>query len=216
MFPDDLPARRYGNASWQEPFNWWGPPWQSPVPRSVEELVALAMLTEAQAPWLVDHVRAGKSALVASMPQGAGKSTLAHALAAELPLSRVRVYLRGMYEPFDWLTGTTAATTTILVNEISPHLPIYAWGETLRNLLALAERGYQVVGTIHADTVAEIVAQLAAYPIQASAAQIAALDVVVFITVTGEGDNIGRHVSSIVSLSVDGSSGGLVVTPVSP
>jgi hypothetical protein len=141
---------------------------------------------------------------------------LAHALAGELPQSRARVYLRGMYEPFEWLTGTTPGTTTILVNEISPHLPIYAWGETLRRLLALAELGYQVVGTIHADTVEEIVAQLAAYPIRASVAQIAAFAVVVFITVTVEGKSIRRHVSSIVSLSVDGSSGGLVATLVTP
>lgn len=216
MFSDDLPARRFGGASWQEPFHWWGPPWQSPVLRSLEQLVELGMLTEAQGRWLVDHLHDGKSALVASMPQEAGKSTLANALAGELPQSRVRVYLRGMYEPFEWLTGTTPGTITILVNEISPHLPIYAWGETLRRLLALAELGYQVVGTIHADTVEEIVAQLAAYPIRASVAQIAAFAVVVFITVTVEGNNIRRHVSSIVSLSVDGSSGGLVATLVTP
>ena len=152
--------------------------------------------------------------LVASLPQGAGKSTLAHALSGELPEGRVRAYLRGMYEPFDWLSETSPSTTTILVNEMSPHLPIYAWGETLRRLLVLSEAGYQVIGTIHADSVAEVVAQLAPYPIQGSAAQIAALSVVVFITVAVDGDNIARRVSSIVSLTVDPASGGLIATPV--
>jgi hypothetical protein len=152
--------------------------------------------------------------LVASLPQGAGKSTLAHALSGELPDRRLRVYLRGMYEPFDWLSESSPSSTTILVNEISPHLPIYAWGETLRHLLVLSEAGYQVVGTIHADSVEEVVAQLAPYPIQATAAQIAALSVVVFITVAVDGDNMTRHVSSIVSLAVDSASGGLIAIPV--
>jgi type IV secretory pathway ATPase VirB11/archaellum biosynthesis ATPase len=120
-----------------------------------------------------------------------------------------------MYEPFDWLEETDSATTTILVNEISPHLPIYAWGETLRRLLALAESGYQVVGTIHADSIEEVVAQLAAYPILATTAQIASFDVVVYITVAVEGDNVRRQVGSIISLSVDESSSGLITTPIS-
>jgi hypothetical protein len=214
MFSDDPPVRRHSGASWQEPFHWWGPQWQAPVARSLNELVELGMVTEAQARWLVDHLHSGKSMLVASLPQGAGKSTLAHALSGELPDRRLRVYLRGMYEPFDWLSESSPSSTTILVNEISPHLPIYAWGETLRHLLVLSEAGYQVVGTIHADSVEEVVAQLAPYPIQATAAQIAALSVVVFITVAVDGDNMTRHVSSIVSLAVDSASGGLIAIPV--
>jgi hypothetical protein len=61
---------------------------------------------------------------------------------------------------------------------------------------------------------AEVVAQLAPYPIQASAAQIAALSVVIFITVAVDGDNITRRVSSIVSFTVDPVSGGLIATRV--
>src|SRR5688500_5075877 len=101
MFSDDEPVRRHGGASWQEPFHWWGPPWHAPTPRTLTQLTELGMLTEAPAGWLIEHLCDSGSVLVASMPQGAGKSTLAHALVSELPQRRARVYLRGMYEPFD-------------------------------------------------------------------------------------------------------------------
>lgn len=214
MHGDDPPGQRTGGASWREPFHWWGPPWHEPTPMSIAELIDLGTLTEAQANWLSEHLDRGGSLIVAASAQGAGKSTLAHALADELPGERTRVYLRGMYEPFDWVEGTEPAATTILVNEISPHLPVYAWGETVRRLLALGEVGYQIIATLHADTPAELIAQLSAYPIQATAAQLAALDVVVFITVAVEDDTNRRRAKSIVSLALDRQSGGLVVHPV--
>ena len=214
MFGDDVPAPRLARASWQEPFRWWGPPWQTPEPRSLTQLVGLEMLSGWQAAWLVDHMATGGSMVVAASPQGAGKSTLAAALIAELPNDRFKVYLRGMYEPFDWVNDSTPQSTTLLVNEISPHLPIYAWGETLRRLLALGEAGYQIVATMHADSVEEAVIQLANYPIEGTVAQFTALSVIVFITVTVANDKVDRRVGSIFSLERDGSTGGLIAQAV--
>ena len=75
MFSDDDPASRPGRPSWQQPFHWWGPPWHTPLPMTIAELVSREMLTSEQARWLVAHLQDGGSLLVASMPQGAGKST---------------------------------------------------------------------------------------------------------------------------------------------
>lgn len=208
------PVWRPAKASWQEPFYWWGPLVHAKEPMALADLVESGMLRARQADSLVDHLSGGGSVIVAANPQGAGKSTLAQALIAELPADRVKVYPRGMYEPFDWVDETEPDTTTVLVNEISPHLPVYAWGETLRRLLALAGCGYQVVATAHADTVQELIAQLTAYPIRATAAQIVALDLVVFLEVSGHGDNLERRVGSIVSLTVDDVTGGLIAQKV--
>lgn len=214
MFDDEGPIDRPGAASWRQPFHWWGPPWHSPEPKSLVELVELGMLTARQVDWLVYHLDLGGSLIVAAVPQGAGKSTLADALIAGLHSKRIMVYVRGMFEPFDWVNATDQESTTLLVNEISPHMPIYAWGETVQRLLALGEAGYQIIATIHADTVEQLLQELTAYPIEATTNQIAALDVVVFITVTVAGDNVIRRVERIDSLAVDEATGGLNVQPV--
>jgi type IV secretory pathway ATPase VirB11/archaellum biosynthesis ATPase len=155
-------------------------------------------------------VRDGGSVIVAASPQGAGKSTLAAALIEVLPGYRRKVYLRGMYESFDWVDSADPMNSTILVNEISPHLPIYAWGETVSGLLALAQTGFQVIATVHADSVEELIAHLASYPVEATASQLAELQIVVFLTVTGVGDHLDRRVGSIVSLALDSATGGLI------
>jgi type IV secretory pathway ATPase VirB11/archaellum biosynthesis ATPase len=214
MFSDDLPARRPGAQTWHEPFHWWGPPWNPAPARTLAELVALDMLSDQQAAWLTRHVRNGGSVVVAAGPQGAGKSTLAHALIQEIPPDRQAVYVRGMYETFEWEEATEPERTTLLVNEISPHLPIYAWSETARRVLVLAESGSQVIATLHADTIEEVIAQLAAYPIRATASQLAALDVVVFLTVAVACDTLLRRVSAVVELGSSAATGGLIAHPV--
>ena len=92
------------------------------------DLIAQGVINAEKVAWLADHVRRGRSVVVAALRSGTGKSTLAHALIAEVDPERSRVYVRGSYEPFDWLASSDPNRTTILVNEISDHLPVYCWG----------------------------------------------------------------------------------------
>jgi len=130
---------------------------------------------------LRDAVRAGESFVVAAGPSRVGKSTLANALAQELLPSVERIYVRGSYETFDFVAERSAARRALLVNEISPHLPIYLWGSAARRTLRLAGDGGQLIATIHADSPEEVVYQLARQPVGATPDEIAALGAIVFL-----------------------------------
>lgn len=200
-------------VDWQRPFYWWGPPWVQPHPRSLADLVSSAMLTASEAEWLRAHVHAGGSVLVASVPSGAGKSTLAHALAAELPANRQIVYIRGAYESFVW-AAADLPSVTILVNEISDHLPIYAWSEVAHRCLALAAAGSQIIATAHADSADDLTALLCEPPVAATHPQVAALDTVVFLYTLPTPSGITRRVRSIERWTMDPETGQAAFKPV--
>lgn len=190
-----------------QPFHWWGLPWTPPNPRTLSELIEQGMMSDDTARFLKQHVRNGGSIVVAAGAAGAGKSTLAHALTAEIPLDRTRIYIRGTYESFDWLNETDAESTTILVNEISPHLATYCWGESAQIVLRLAAKEYQVIATLHADTVSDLTILLKSRPICASAAQVVALDVVVFLNAVADTEGATRRTVSLVRLEMDNTLG---------
>ncbi len=150
------------------------------------------MLDEATVERLRRLVRSGGSVVVAAGPSRVGKSTLADALAGELPAETARVYVRGSYETFDFVGAAEAAggtRTALLVNEISPHLPIYLWGQGARRVLGLARYGAQVIATMHADSPEEVIYQLARQPVGATPDEIAALASVVFLGPASEDGN---------------------------
>lgn len=194
-----------------QPFHWWGLPWTSPNPRTLAELVEHGTVRPTTAQFLAEHVRRGGSITVAAGASGAGKSTLAHALSAEIPPNRVRVYIRGRYEPFEWLGSTQPCTTTILVNEISPHLPVYCWGEQARTVLQLAVSSYQVVATLHAASIDELRGLLQAPPICASETEVVALNLVVFLDTYADSGTTQYRIASIVQLEMLGEPGRFVV-----
>ena len=203
---------RHGVA-WQEPFHWWGPPWSAPNPVSLDQLVAGGTLSAAEAEWLARHVAEGGSLLVAAGPSGAGKSTLAAALAAIVPDSRQKTYLRGEYESFEWI-AESASTLTILVNEISDHLPVYAWGSVARAVFQLVEAGAQVIATAHASNDVELIRQFGGEPVRATWPQIATLDVVVFLSMRPTTTGIDRRVDGICRWSRGSRSGPPQLAPV--
>jgi len=178
-FRDDLEARR--GPPWREPFHWWGPSWHRPQPLSLGELVEDGVLDQATAAGLGLIVQDGGSIVVAAGSSRVGKSTLAGALAAAIPTETERVYVRGGYETFDFVGRAGAGGTVLLVNELSPHLPIYLWGGAARRVLRLAGDGAQMIATIHADSPEEVVYQLARHPVGATPDEIAALGTVVFL-----------------------------------
>jgi hypothetical protein len=175
---------------------WWGPIWSQPSRRSLSELVADQMLTaqEAAAMWtLVEH---GQSLVVATGPSGAGKTTLLTSLLDALPLERLRYFARGVYQDkreLDLLPPGSA----ILVNEISPHLPIYCWGTALRSVVRRGFDGMQILATIHADSVAEIRSQLVTSPSEVPTCFLDRLGWAVFIVVDQSGNQVCRRVRSI-------------------
>ena len=165
---------------YHRPFHWWGDCWAKPSSRTLADLVEQLVLTPSQRDWLVAHLRSGGSLVVAAEESRSGKSTLAHALIDAVPPGRERIYVRGSYEPFDWVDSITPGNTTILVNEISPHLPVYSWGPSARRVLELAESGFQVLASMHGERPEQVTADLTSTSVGATAAQVAALDVIVF------------------------------------
>jgi type IV secretory pathway ATPase VirB11/archaellum biosynthesis ATPase len=114
---------------------------------------------------LADHVRNGGSVIVAAAESGAGKSTLAHTLIDCIRPGKDHIYIRGTYEPFDWLDEYPLETTALLVNEFSPHLPVYCWGESAGRTLELHASGFQLIATMHASNRAEALVHLSRLPI---------------------------------------------------
>lgn len=165
---------------YDEPFAWWGPTWRAQPARGLADLIDDGVVTREQAARLLALVARRASIVVVAGPSHAGKSTLLAALAATLPDATRRVYVRGCYEPFAFLADAAAppAETALLINEISPHLPVYLWGPGVRRVLQAGLAGYQLFATAHARTVDEFVGALAGPPLRVPLAEIAALHVV--------------------------------------
>jgi energy-coupling factor transporter ATP-binding protein EcfA2 len=171
------------NIRYDEPFAWWGPAWRTPPPRGLADLIDDGVVTVDQAARLLALVTNRASIVVVAGPSRAGKSTLLAALAAALPESTRRIYPRGCYEPFAFVDDPAArpAETALLINEISPHLPVYLWGPGVGRVLRLGAAGYQLFATAHARDVDDFVASLASPPLRLSLREIAAFQVVAIL-----------------------------------
>jgi type IV secretory pathway ATPase VirB11/archaellum biosynthesis ATPase len=175
--------------------------WSSPNPLTIHDLIQDNVLTAECAALLILFIGHRASLIVAAGPSGAGKTTLLTALLDFLPPKTRRIYLRGCYEPFDFLDATDPQSSVLLVNELSPHLPIYLWGPGVRRALQAVQSGYQLAGTAHATSVDEFVYSLAGYPLRIPAAEIAEIDLLVLLDAWHDGRIVRREVRSIVHLS---------------
>jgi hypothetical protein len=198
-----------GRVALDEPFGWWGPVWASPEPRPIGHLIENGVLTAEAAALLWTLLERRASIVVAAGPSGAGKTTLLTALLDFLPTGTRRIYLRGCYEPFDFLGDTDPATAALLVNELSPHLPIYLWGPGVRRALGAAREGYQLAATAHATSVDEFVYALAGYPLRVPIEEIAAIDLLVLLDAWLDGRGARREVGGIVHLAPGSTPGSL-------
>lgn len=187
--------------SYDEPFGWWGPVWSQPAPRTIVDLISDGVLSAEVAALLCELVARRASIVVAAGPSGAGKTTLLTALLDALPADTKKVYVRGCYEPFDFFAETDPASTALLINEISAHLPIYLWGPGVRRVLTAARDGYQLAATAHATSVEEFIYSLAGYPLRIPAEEIQAIDLLVLVDAWREPDGIKRRVREVVILS---------------
>ena len=174
-------AGSVGLASrYTEPFWWWGPGWATPVPRGIGELLRDETIDSWTAANLWAALARRRSVAVVAGPSGVGKTTLLTALLDFLPSRTHRIYPRGCFETFAFLSDPVfvAAETAVLINEISPHLPVYLWGPAVGRMLDAAERGYTLLATAHADTVQEFVGVLTGSPLRLHAPLIAAFELV--------------------------------------
>lgn len=182
------------------PPDWWGPVWAPRAEIGLTDLIrgGLVPLDLATLFWtLIDR---NASVVVAAGPSGAGKTTLLTALLELLPATKRRWHAHGMHETFEALSSENPDDVAILVNEISPYLPVYLWGQPVAGLLELGHRGFQFFATCHAESVEEFVYSLCSSPLRIPTAALTTIDVLIFLNAWREGAEIRREIERIVAL----------------
>ena len=190
--------------------DWWGPRWTGGArpdherggePRSVLELIDDGTLDPWVAAFLWEVISRRSSIVVVAGPSGVGKTTLLTALTDFLPTNERLVVVRGVFDPLSFLDELEVEpfAATALVNEISPHLPIYLWGPGVGRLLT-SRRRFRVFATAHASSTQDLVAQLAGYPLRVPLAGIARLDVVVRLEAWRDRGSVHRAVTEVTAL----------------
>ena len=142
------------------PVGWWGWNWEPPVPMSITQLLAAGNFDARTAAlcWLV--LEGHGSMLISAEQPHSGKTTTLTAFIDLLPYDVRRVFVRGWAETFDYVKHADPASTLLLANELSSHLPVYLWGPKAVQVFRSLRRGYALASTMHADSAEEAVAQL--------------------------------------------------------
>lgn len=151
MFDPRDPYERY----------WWH--YDSRRPLSMAQIIAMGSVDTRTAAlvWLLLEHGASLTVAGPTDPQpGIGKTTTLNALLQFLPEGTALAYMSGMYEDFAFtqLPEIEPARTYALCNEVSNHLPIYMWGRVARRYLTLPAQGYHLATSVHADTIADVIA----------------------------------------------------------
>jgi hypothetical protein len=186
------------HEDYEEPFGWWGWHWQPPQPLSVIQLIeAQSFDTSLMALlWLLLNRRA--SIIVGAEPPMAGKTTTLTALTDFLPPPTRKLYMRGLYETFEFTADSAIAPrqTYLLANEMSDHLAIYFWGARVGKLFSLLPQGYAFGSTMHAETVEDVLAVLQAPPLSVPDSLLGGLNLVVNLQlVEGRGRQARRCIA---------------------
>jgi hypothetical protein len=166
---------------YEEPFAWWGPGWQVPERRDIAELLRDETIDSWTAANLWAALTRRRSMVVVSGESEVGKTTLLSALLEFLPSDTRRIYPRGCFESFAFLSDPAIDPwqTALLINEISPHLPVYLWGAAVGRVLEAAQGGFTLLATAHANSVHEFVGVLTGSPLRIPLAQVAAFEFIV-------------------------------------
>lgn len=142
------------------PIGWWGWNWEPPVPMSITQLLEAGNMDARTAALCGMTLAAHGSMLIAAEQPHSGKTTTLTALLDFLPNATRRIFVRGWAETFDFLGQTRPATTLLLANELSSHLPVYLWGPKAVRVFETLRSGYALASTLHADSCDEALAQL--------------------------------------------------------
>jgi hypothetical protein len=188
-------------ARYDAPYHWWGPGPAPAAPLTLRDLVQNGTIDVECAATLWSALAQRRSLTVIGGPSGLGKSSLLHAFLPALQEGTRRLYLRGCYETFAFQADPrfTPATSTLLANEISPHLPIYLWGPAVQRTLDAGVAGYQILATAHGRSVVEFAASLTGSPLRIPARLLAAIDLVALIEPAPAGE--GRRVAGLWQLA---------------
>ncbi len=144
-----------------QPESWWGwHGWNQPQPLSITEILQADTMTPRVAALLWIAMERGASIVLAADPPGAGKTTILTAMLAFARPEASVYFTRGWGETFKLPPIEDGAPTYIMVNEISDHLPVYAWGPYVVRAFELMRDGYSLLSTMHADTVEGVIEQL--------------------------------------------------------
>jgi type IV secretory pathway ATPase VirB11/archaellum biosynthesis ATPase len=181
----------------EHPPEWWGWPWRLPRPLSIAELIAAGSLDARLAGLLWVALERRASLLVVAGPNGAGKTVTLSALLDFLPPGVRRVHLQGMAEDFAFVPAADPATTYLLCNEISDHLPIYLWGRRVRRLFELLGQGFGLGATLHATGVEEALRFLRAPPLAIPDALLAQVTLVATLAVEHRRQQVVRRVAAV-------------------
>ena len=182
-----------------------------PPARSITELIRSGTLDAELAATLWLLLEGRVPVVVAAAATGTGKSTLLAALLDFVPPDIRQIELAGATETFDWLPQATELgwdrpaarddatprsrggpavrpeTAILVVPELSDHLPSYTWGEEARIAIRAATIGYGLAATIHADSLEEVLAALAAAPVRLGDDELSRLGVVLVLRRSGPG-----------------------------
>ncbi|MEZ4523173.1 MAG: type II secretion system protein E [Thermomicrobiales bacterium] len=148
-------------------------------PRSLPWLIATGTLGAAEAAILSLAVEMRRSVIVAAAEDKAGKTTLLTALLQFMDPSTRPVYIRGIYERFEYLSQLDPVDRYVLCNEISAHLPTYLWGRGVRNLFAGLGNGFPLATTMHAGSSQEAIDALQSYPLEVPPQYVTGIDLIV-------------------------------------
>jgi energy-coupling factor transporter ATP-binding protein EcfA2 len=183
---------------YDEPFAWWGPGWPAPAPRDIAQLLRDETIDSWTAANLWAALARRRSLAVVAGASGVGKTTLLTALLEFLPSPTRRIYIRGCFETFSFMSDPTIipGETALLINEISPHLPVYLWGPAVGRVLGATQEGFTLLATAHADSVRDLVGMLTGSPLHVPAAATAGFEFVVVLE-RDETNRSGRRIRGV-------------------
>jgi energy-coupling factor transporter ATP-binding protein EcfA2 len=186
---------------YETPYHWWGPGPAPPAPLALRDLLRNGTIDVECASTLWAGLAQRQSLTVIGGPSGLGKSTLLHAVLPALPEPTQRLYLRGCFETFAFQDDLRCvpSNSALLVNEISPHLPIYLWGPAVQRTLEARDAGYQILATAHGRSFLEFAASLTGSPLRVPARLLAAFGLVALLEPAPGAT--GRRVTELWQLS---------------
>lgn len=165
--------------NYEKPYGWWGLERDDAAPRTLLWLIRAGTLSAREAAFLSLAVEMRRTLIIAAEEPRAGKTTLLTALLDFMDPTTRPVYVRGLYERFEYIEALDPGNRYVLCNEISAHLPTYLWGQGVRRLFEGLAAGFPMATTMHAASAADALATLQRYPLEVTPEQAALIDLIV-------------------------------------
>ncbi|CAN5682379.1 hypothetical protein BH23CHL2_BH23CHL2_34420 [soil metagenome] len=185
------------SRNYEKPFGWWGLERDVVEPLTLPGLISSGTLGAGEVALLSLAVEMRRSIIVIAEEVQAGKTTLLTALLHFMDPTTRPIYIRGLYERFEYLTELEPSSRYVLCNEISAHLPTYLWGQGVRHLFDGLDKGFPIATTMHAASADDALEMLQGYPLEVPAEHVADIDLIVTLK---KGMVDGRSVRRVVAI----------------